>query len=563
MAYETRYGSETYTYYVTNSRRVFTGFEDATRARAKFIFFKCEGLTPNTRHFFFFDNKNVTNYISTDSVNAPDDYYTLPRNDPKRSPGRKFVNETGFPTVYGGPTSEIYSDDTGKIEGLFYLQSNNNFYFPTGTRTLTAIDISVLNLENAISKTQQQFVIDGGVERYRMDYYRVAKTGTRSYSYNVWVADPTPPQPPVEPGPLEPVVEEEIPIVEPSCFVAGTQILMSDGTQKNIEDIRLNDEVFSVNKQNYIANTNKVSEVHDIEPSEQILITINNSITSTDGHLYLTKGGWKSYNPEKSRKIYAEYDLEIDKLELGDILFTADMGEVELKSLSVKTEVTKVYNFTVENDNTYVANNFIVHNKSYEPVQPEPEPQPDPDPEPEPEPEPAPDPTPGPGVGTVVKGVIDDGPLGNRNDSLVDEAIVGAVVGAAVAGAAVGTAVAAGGGAALGVLLACCFIMLESRYGDGTMDEVVRRYRDEKMTNRNRRGYYKVAQVLVPLMRKSKIAKWIVTKTFADPLVCYGKWYYGQNKYGWIFKPVEKFWMNVFDAVGGEVEFIRENGEVV
>jgi hypothetical protein len=212
---------------------------------------------------------------------------------------------------------------------------------------------------------------------------------------------------------------------------------MSDGTQKNIEDIRLNDEVFSVNKQNYIANTNKVSEVHDIEPSEQILITINNSITSTDGHLYLTKGGWKSYNPEKSRKIYAEYDLEISKLELGDILFTADMGEVELKSLSVKTEVTKVYNFTVENDNTYVANNFIVHNKSPIQLPPEPEPQPDPDPEPEPEPEPEPQP-----VDTDGPKPIDDGILGNRNDSIVDEVIIGAAVGAAV----VGTAAAAVGG---------------------------------------------------------------------------------------------------------------------
>jgi hypothetical protein len=409
MAYETRYGSETYTYYVTNSRRVFTGFEDVTRARAKFIFFKCEGLTPNTRHFFFFDNKNVTNYISTDSVNAPDDYYTLPRNDPKRSPGRKFVNETGFPTEYGGPTSEIYSDDTGKIEGLFYLQSNNDFYFPTGTRTLTAIDISVLNLENAISKTQQQFVIDGGIERYRMDYYRVAKTGTRSYSYNVWVADPEPPEPPVEEGPGDVIVNEPIP-----------------------------------------------------ETPE-----------GGDG------GGG---------------------------------GTV---------------------------------------IEPEPEPDPDPKPEPEPEPE-----------SGFVKDVIDDGILGNRNDSIVDEVIVGAVIGAAVGG----TVAAAVGGSLLGAVaavIACCFIMLESRYGDGTMDEVVRRYRDEKMTDRNRRGYYKVAQVLVPLMRKSKIAKWIVTKTFADPLVCYGKWYYGQNKYGWIFKPVEKFWMNVFDAVGGEVEFIRENGEVV
>lgn len=391
MAYVTQYGSETYTYYVTNSRRVFTGFEDATRARAKFIFFKCEGLTPNTRHFFFFDNKNVTNYISTDSVNAPDDYYTLPRNDPKRSPGRQFVNETGFPTKYGGPTSEIYSDDTGKIEGLFYLQSNNDFYFPTGTRTLTAIDISVLNLENAISKTQQQFVIDGGIERYKMDYYRVAKTGTRSYSYNVWVADPEPPAQPADSG------------------IGATPAQEWCGT------------------------------------------------TSLPGS-------------------------------------SGDPAEVR------------------------------------------------------------PDPPP-----ATTTSVIDDGALGNHNDSLVDEAIVGAVVGAAI----VGTAAGAAAGAGIAVLLACCFIMLESRYGDGTMDEVVRRYRDEKMTDRNRRGYYKVAQVLVPLMRKSKIAKWIVTKTFADPLVCYGKWYYGQNKYGWIFKPVEKFWMNVFDAVGGEVEFIRENGEVV
>jgi hypothetical protein len=109
----------------------------------------------------------------------------------------------------------------------------------------------------------------------------------------------------------------------------------------------------------------------------------------------------------------------------------------------------------------------------------------------------------------------------------------------------------------------CCFIMLEARYGDGTMDEVVRRYRDEYMTDRNRRGYYKLAEVLVPLMRKSKIIKWVVTKTFADPLVSYGKYYYGENKHGVVFTPVKSFWMKVFDVLGGDTEFIRENGEVV
>ena len=114
-----------------------------------------------------------------------------------------------------------------------------------------------------------------------------------------------------------------------------------------------------------------------------------------------------------------------------------------------------------------------------------------------------------------------------------------------------------------GKVVGCCFIMLEARYGDGTMDKVVRQYRDEYMTDRNRRGYYKLAEVLVPLMRRSKVVKWLVVKTFADPLVSYGKYHYGQNKHGVLYSPIKSFWMGVFDILGGETEFIRENGEVV
>jgi hypothetical protein len=121
----------------------------------------------------------------------------------------------------------------------------------------------------------------------------------------------------------------------------------------------------------------------------------------------------------------------------------------------------------------------------------------------------------------------------------------------------------AGGGGGGGGGGGCCFIMLEARYGDGTMDRVVRRYRDEKVTERNKRGYYKLAEVLIPLMRKSKLFSFFVVKTFADPAVCYAKWYYGENKWGWIFKPLERFWMGLFDTLGTDTQFIRENGEVV
>ena len=109
----------------------------------------------------------------------------------------------------------------------------------------------------------------------------------------------------------------------------------------------------------------------------------------------------------------------------------------------------------------------------------------------------------------------------------------------------------------------CCWIMLEARYGDGTMDLVVRKYRDEHMTDRNRRGYYKFAEVIVPLMRKYKAVQKLVQWTFGDTLVAYGRWHYGMNKWGWIFSPIKSFWMGFFNVVGKDTEFIRENGEVV
>lgn len=110
----------------------------------------------------------------------------------------------------------------------------------------------------------------------------------------------------------------------------------------------------------------------------------------------------------------------------------------------------------------------------------------------------------------------------------------------------------------------CCFIFLEARYGNGTMDYVVRRFRDENMTDMNRRGYYKLSEVLVPLMRKSKLVKGLVRLFMTDPLVAYGKAYYGTgSKAGFMFAPVKNFWLKTFEYLGGKHEFIRENGEVI
>jgi hypothetical protein len=184
----------------------------------------------------------------------------------------------------------------------------------------------------------------------------------------------------------------------------------------------------------------------------------------------------------------------------------------------------------------------------------------------------------GPGVATTTPGNAVSSAMGGQaaaagNVGRGGTSGVSGIGGPGVASTAPGNAVssamggqaaaATGGGGGGGGGGGCCFIMLEARYGDGTMDRVVRRYRDEKVTEKNKRGYYKLAEVFIPLMRKSKLFSFFVVKTFADPAVCYAKWYYGENKWGWIFKPLEKFWMKLFDTLGTDTKFIRENGETV
>lgn len=105
----------------------------------------------------------------------------------------------------------------------------------------------------------------------------------------------------------------------------------------------------------------------------------------------------------------------------------------------------------------------------------------------------------------------------------------------------------------------CCFIFLEAN--NGYLDIVARRYRDEHMTLRNQRGYYKLSEVLVPLMRKSRIVKFLVRTAMTRPMILAGKYFYGYGGIGWLFVPLAYWWVNLFDYLGQDHEFIRENGE--
>jgi len=132
-----------------------------------------------------------------------------------------------------------------------------------------------------------------------------------------------------------------------SCFIAGTKIATSTGTEL-IETLSIGDKILSYNKK---TNSKTIGVVTNIFSSEQegyfILKTNNREVSVTSKHPFLTINGWKL----------------VQELQIGDLLLT----ENGIEKLNGKTFIEGdviVYNLTVDSLHTYFANGFVVHNKT-------------------------------------------------------------------------------------------------------------------------------------------------------------------------------------------------------
>ena len=75
------------------------------------------------------------------------------------------------------------------------------------------------------------------------------------------------------------------------CFIAGTEIKLSNGDSKNIQDIIVGDEVIGWNNGEFTNSI--VSELKPTYLGDRSLYNINDlKITFTDEHPFLTKDGW-------------------------------------------------------------------------------------------------------------------------------------------------------------------------------------------------------------------------------------------------------------------------------
>ncbi|MFA5059458.1 MAG: Hint domain-containing protein [Candidatus Omnitrophota bacterium] len=131
----------------------------------------------------------------------------------------------------------------------------------------------------------------------------------------------------------------------PVCFLAGTAITMSNGSQKPIELVEIGDEVLSFDENTGEFKPGKVTEIFEHNSGDYLIINGNLKVTSN--HHFLSDGQW----------------VEIGSLKTGDVLLNNKKENEPIQSIEKMTEKVKVYNIEVDSYHNYVAGGYVAHNK--------------------------------------------------------------------------------------------------------------------------------------------------------------------------------------------------------
>lgn len=141
-----------------------------------------------------------------------------------------------------------------------------------------------------------------------------------------------------------------------TCFLKGTNVLMADGSYKNIEDIKTGDIVKSYDiGNNYIVDS-IVTNVHHHKSEEMTnyYLLINNDLRVTPNHRFYSNNNW----------------VEAGNLRVGDLLFTSSLDEYKISSIQKIYDKKPSYDLTVNDEHNYFVNILdecvLVHNDQEE-----------------------------------------------------------------------------------------------------------------------------------------------------------------------------------------------------
>lgn len=139
-----------------------------------------------------------------------------------------------------------------------------------------------------------------------------------------------------------------------------TRILMADGSSRDIDKLKVGDQVIGTN-----GSRNRIIGIGRSLLNKDLLYALDGSVPFvTPDHPLLTVSGWKSFDPEKSAKLVP--GLSVGLLRRGDTLMTPKfalpyryLSEIQI---GFPRHHVYVYDLHLNGDHTYYANGFVVHN---------------------------------------------------------------------------------------------------------------------------------------------------------------------------------------------------------
>lgn len=149
------------------------------------------------------------------------------------------------------------------------------------------------------------------------------------------------------------------------CFVPGTKILMGDGIQKNIEDVQIGDKVVT-----HLGNIKTVKNTFSYDIEEDIYTIKGKNrygikceeVQCTNNHKFYC---WKNSSfqwIEAQDLTGLDYLITIVYKDLGNYKKANGTKLIKIESSKKSHYKGKVYDLNVEEDNSFVANGYCVHN---------------------------------------------------------------------------------------------------------------------------------------------------------------------------------------------------------
>lgn len=186
---------------------------------------------------------------------------------------------------------------------------------------------------------------------YNTGGWRIVDGQLKNDSYYFWSS-----------GLDEIIVNDTIYDVDCCCFDAGSQILMADGTTKNIEDVQVGDMVMSLNEDTGEFISQRVSgTIINEHSTDLVYVHLSNGVRigMRAYHPLLTTEGYKSLRPE----IALQEGITTTLLEVGDTLI--GYGEnVTVIDVEEREHIPnyKTYNLSIEGYHNYIVEGIVAHN---------------------------------------------------------------------------------------------------------------------------------------------------------------------------------------------------------